>query len=92
MPIALAPDGVRDARTEITRLARQAGRDGSTITISVMIGAPPGMEAPSLDMIPSRDVVRAYADAGADRVVVSLPTLAAADAMKHLDRVAASLP
>jgi probable F420-dependent oxidoreductase len=90
MPIAIPPDAVREARGELQRLARQQGRDGVALPISVMIGAPPGMEAPSLDMIPSRDVVAAYAAAGADRIVVSLPTLAEADALRHLDRVAAA--
>ncbi len=53
-----------------------------------MIGAPPGMEAPMLDALPSREVLAAYRDAGADRVVVSLPTLGAEEAYRHLDRVA----
>jgi probable F420-dependent oxidoreductase len=91
MPIAMPPDGVRDARAELTRLATQQGRDGAALTISVMIGAPPGLETPALDLIPSRDVLRAYADAGTNRIVVSLPTLAADEALRHLDRVAAAL-
>ena len=46
----------------------------------------------ALDALPDRDVLRAYADAGADRVVISLPTLAGDDAARHLDRVAAARP
>jgi len=92
MPIALPPDGVREARAELGRLAHQQGRDGAELTITVMTGAPPGGDTPALDMVPSRDLLAAYADAGADRVVVSLPTLRADDARAHLDRVAAARP
>ena len=90
MPIALPPDGVAQARKEIDRLARGADRDPAKIGITVMLGAPPGMEEPALGMLPSRDVLRQYADAGAERVVVSLPTLAREGALRHLDHVAAA--
>jgi hypothetical protein len=89
MPIALPPDGVAEARATLDRLAREQGRDPRAITITVMIGAPPGLEQPALDMIPAREVLAAYAASGADRVVVSLPTLGGDDARRHLDRVAA---
>jgi alkanesulfonate monooxygenase SsuD/methylene tetrahydromethanopterin reductase-like flavin-dependent oxidoreductase (luciferase family) len=92
MPIGLPPDGVREARTELVRLARQQGRDGSALSISVLTGAPPGLEAPALDTIPSREMLAAYASEGADRVVVSIPTLAAKDVLRHLDRIAAACP
>ncbi|HLK12903.1 MAG TPA: LLM class F420-dependent oxidoreductase [Candidatus Binatia bacterium] len=88
MPIALPADGVRQARTEIAREARSHGRDASKISLSVMIGAPPGMETPMLDALPSRAVLAAYRDAGADRVVVSIPTLGADETYRHLDRIA----
>jgi hypothetical protein len=88
LPIALPPDGVRDARAEIDRLATSFGRDAKRISISVMIGAPPGMESPMLDALPSRAVFAAYRDAGADRVVVSMPTLGADEAYRHLDHIA----
>ena len=90
MPIGLPPDGVRGARAELERLAHQQGRDGSKLTITVMTGAPPGLETPALDLVPSRELLAAYAAAGTDRVVVSLPTLAGGDALRHLDRVAAA--
>jgi probable F420-dependent oxidoreductase len=88
MPIGLPPDGVAGARAEIARLATAQGRDARGISITVMIGAPPGMETPALDMLPSADLLAAYREAGADRVVVSLPTLGADDAHRHLDRLA----
>jgi probable F420-dependent oxidoreductase len=92
MPIALAPEDVAHARQEIDRIARERGRDPRRISITVMIGAPPGLEEPALDMIPAREVVARYAEHGADRVVVSLPTLGADDARRHLDRVRAARP
>jgi len=91
-PIGLPPDGIRDARREIDQLARAAGRDPKKITLTPMGGVPPGMETPMLDMIPGRDLAAAYRDAGADRFVVSLPTLGADDTYRHLDRVAAARP
>src|SRR5262249_61911342 len=66
MPIGLPPDGVAKARAEIGQLAKAAGRDGSRITITVMIGAPPGMEDPAVDMMPAREVLPADDAAGAD--------------------------
>jgi len=92
MPIGLPPDGVASARGEIGRMAKDAGRDPSRITVTVMMGAPPGMEDAALDMMPSRDVLAAYAAAGADRVVVSIPTLPADGTARHLDRIATAIP
>ena len=90
MPIALPPEKLGAARAEIAELARRAGRDPERISCTVMIGALPGMEDPALDMLPGREVLEAYAAAGADRVVVSLPTLGRDAALEHLDRVAAA--
>ncbi len=91
MPIGLPPDGIREARTQLDGLARAAGRDPRAITITIMLGAPPGGEEPMLDAMPGRDVVAAFRDAGADRMVVSIPTLGSADTMRHLDRVAEAM-
>jgi probable F420-dependent oxidoreductase len=92
MPIGLPPDGITTARKDIDRLARDAGRDPSKITLTVMIGAPPGMEEPALEMLPGRDVLAAYRDAGTDRLVVSIPTLPADGTLPHLDRIARAMP
>jgi alkanesulfonate monooxygenase SsuD/methylene tetrahydromethanopterin reductase-like flavin-dependent oxidoreductase (luciferase family) len=91
MPIGLPPDDVAKSRAEIGRLARAAGRDGK-MTITVMIGAPPGMEETALDMLPSTEMLAAYRDAGADRVVVSIPTLPKDATLAHLDRIARAMP
>jgi len=48
--------------------------------------------ARALDMMPSRDVLAAYAAAGAERVVVSIPTLPADGTALHLDRIATAIP
>ncbi len=92
MPIALPADEVGKARREIDQLARARGRDPRCISLTVMIGAPPGLESPALEMMPSRETLAGYADAGTERVVVSAPTLAADDAYRHLDRIAAARP
>jgi len=92
LPIGLPPDDVAEARREISRRALEHERDPEALSLSVMVGAAPGLETPSLEMIPSRDVLARYRDAGADRVVVSLPTLGADDAYRHLDRLAAAAP
>src|SRR5438094_2468046 len=92
MPIALPADDVAEARREISRRALEHDRDPEAISLTVMIGAPPGLETPSLETIPDRDTLARYRDAGADRVVVSLPTLGADDAYRHLDRLASAAP
>jgi probable F420-dependent oxidoreductase len=90
MPIGLPPADLATARAEIAELARAKGRDPKRITFTVMIGALPGMEEPALDMLPGKDVLAAYGAAGADRVVVSVPTLGRDGTLAHLDRVAAA--
>jgi hypothetical protein len=92
MPIAISPEQLADARTEIAELARTQGRDPAGITYSVMTGAPPGLEQPSLDMMPGREVYDAYAAAGADRLIISIPTLGRDETLGHLDRVASARP
>jgi len=92
MPIAMPPDRVAGARRTLDGLARERGRDPRGISLTVMIGAPPGIEAPALDMLPPRELLQQYAEQGANRVVVSLPTLAAEDAYRHLDRLVGARP
>jgi len=90
MPIGMAPDGVEPSRKEIARLAKEQGREPRRISITVMTGAPPGMEAPMLDLMPGRALLNAYRDAGADRVVIAVPTLRKEEALRHLDKIAAA--
>jgi probable F420-dependent oxidoreductase len=91
MPIALPPTELRAARAEIAELARAKGRDPKRLTFTVMIGSLPGMEEPALEMMPGTEVLAAYAEAGADRLVVSVPTLGRDGTLAHLDRLAAAL-
>ena len=90
MPIGLSPADLRAAREEIATLARAKGRDAKRITYTMMIGALPGMEEPALEMLPGKDVLAAYVEAGADRIVVSVPTLGRDGMLAHLDRVASA--
>jgi probable F420-dependent oxidoreductase len=91
MPIGIPPDDLRAARENVGRMARENGRD-ATISYTVMIGAPPGMEESALEMLPGREILAAYRDAGADRVVVSIPTLEREGTLRHLDRLALAMP
>src|SRR5438552_8446322 len=92
MPIALPADKVAGARRTIEQLARGRGRDPRHISLSVLIGAPPGLERPALDMMPSREVLARYAEGGADRGGVSVPALAAGEGPRPLDRSPAPGP
>jgi probable F420-dependent oxidoreductase len=58
LPNRVTPEQVRESRATLDRLAKDAGRDPSKLTISVF-GQPP-----------DRDLIRRYLDAGAHRVVV----------------------
>ena len=90
MPIATSPADLAAAKEEIAGLARERGRDPEKLTYSVMTGAPPGIEQAMVEMMPGADLYAAYADAGADRVVISIPTLGRDEALRHLDAVAAA--
>jgi len=58
LPNRITPEQVRESRVTLDRLAKDAGRDPSKLTISVF-GQPP-----------DRDLIRRYLDAGAARVIV----------------------
>lgn len=88
MPIATSPADLAASKHEIADLARAAGRDPEKLTYSVMTGAPPGLEQVMLEMMPGPDLYAGYADAGADRVVISIPTLGRDETLRHLDAVA----
>lgn len=90
MPIATSPADLAAAKREIAAMARERGRDPERITYTVMTGAPPGLERPVLEMMPGADVYAAYADAGADRLVISMPTVPRDAALRHLDAIAAA--
>jgi probable F420-dependent oxidoreductase len=63
LPNRVTPDQLRESRATLDRLAKDAGRDPSAITISVH-GQPV-----------DRDLIRRLHDAGANRVLVRPPTV-----------------
>jgi len=63
LPNRITPDGLRESRATLDRLAKDAGRDPSAITISVH-----GQPA-------DRDLIRRFLDAGATRVIVRPNTM-----------------
>jgi probable F420-dependent oxidoreductase len=63
LPNRVTPETLRESRATLDRLAKDAGRDPSAITISVY-----GQPA-------DRDLIRRLHDAGANRVVVRPPTV-----------------
>jgi probable F420-dependent oxidoreductase len=63
LPNRITPDGLRQSRATLDRLAKDAGRNPSAITISVH-----GQPA-------DRDLIKRFHDAGATRVIVRPPTV-----------------
>ena len=63
LPNRITPEGLRESRATLDRLAKDAGRDPSAISVSVYGQAP------------DRDLVRKFLDAGATRVVVRPDTV-----------------
>jgi probable F420-dependent oxidoreductase len=77
LPNRITPDGLRESRATLDRLAKEAGRDPSAITISVH-----GQPA-------DRDLIRRFLDAGATRVIVRPNTMKTdADMGAELTRIA----
>jgi probable F420-dependent oxidoreductase len=80
LPNRITPEQLRESRATLDRLAREAGRDPSTITISVH-GQPV-----------DRDLVKRFHDAGATRVIVRPPAVMTEPEMeKELARIAAAV-
>ena len=80
LPNRATPDQVRDARSELDRLATEAGRDPNGITISIY-GQPP-----------ERQLMDDYATAGADRVIVRPEHVETEEAMNaQLEKMAAAV-
>jgi probable F420-dependent oxidoreductase len=63
LPNRTTPEQLRESRRTLDRLAKDAGRDPSALTISVH-GQPP-----------DRDLIRRFHDAGATRVIVRPPSV-----------------
>ena len=77
LPNRVTPALVEDGRAQLDALAGEAGRDPSSISISVY-----GQAA-------DRDLIRSFLDAGADRVVVRPAATDTEEAMaRELERIA----
>jgi probable F420-dependent oxidoreductase len=80
LPNRTTPDELHESRLTLDRLAKDAGRDPSTITISVH-----GQPA-------DRDLIRRFHDAGATRVIVRPPSVKTEAEMEtELTRIADSV-
>jgi len=80
LPNRITPEQVRESRVTLDRLAKDAGRDPSKLTISVF-GQPP-----------DRDLIRRYFDAGAARVIVRPESVRTdAEMAAQLTRIAESV-
>ena len=79
VPIDITPQSVAAARKRLDDLAEAAGRDPRSIEITAF-----GIPA-------DRQVVMQYERAGADRVVVNLPTANRPDSLSWLDRIESSV-
>ncbi len=79
LPIGVTPDQVSEGRVTLDRLCDAAGRDPSSIEISVV------------DVPADLDVVRTYAEAGASRVIVGMPEEPEGPSLNRLERIAAAV-
>ncbi len=78
VPIEIPPERVGEARTQLSDLAEAAGRDPTSIDITVA-----GVPA-------ERDAIRQYERVGADRVLVGLPTAGRKESLAEIDRIASA--
>ena len=72
----MPPAQVKAARTKLDELAEAAGRDPESISITVF-----GMES-------ELELVEAHEEAGADEVVIPIPSLPEEEALEELERIA----
>jgi hypothetical protein len=77
MPIRLTPEEVKRGRAALDELAMTAGRDPSTIDITVFGQAG------------DRDMLQRFAEAGASRAIVRLSTTSSDAALPELEQMAA---
>jgi probable F420-dependent oxidoreductase len=76
IPISVTPGQVREGRAKLDDLAGASGRDPASIEISVV------------DLPADRSVIQEYADAGADRAIIGLPTVGKDESLAELERIA----
>jgi probable F420-dependent oxidoreductase len=79
MPIRLTPEELKRGRATLNELATAAGRDPSTIDVTVFGQAS------------ERDTLQRFAEAGASRVIVRLSTTSSEAALTELEQMAAQV-
>ena len=79
IPIRVTPDDVRRGRSALDRLCEETGRAPASIEITIA------------DCAPDPDAVRAYREAGADRVVVGIPEEPEKPSLARLEKFAREL-
>jgi probable F420-dependent oxidoreductase len=90
--VAAAPQHIAESRATLDRLANEAGRDPSTISITAILRGP----QVDGDLLPAERVDRSLltrlADVGVQRVAISMPTITSPDdAAVALERIAEHL-
>jgi probable F420-dependent oxidoreductase len=76
MPNRVVPADISKGRATLNELAEAAGRDPQSIVVSVF-----GQQ-------PDTDLIKAFEDAGADRVMIRVETANEEDTLKNLDSIA----
>ena len=76
IPLDVTPQEIRDARTELDRLAVEAGRDPASIEIT-LVGAPA-----------DRDELKRFEEAGVDRAVTGVEHATEAESLAQLRKIA----
>ncbi|MAP38478.1 MAG: hypothetical protein CL879_02565 [Dehalococcoidia bacterium] len=76
MPNRVVPEDVQKGRATLDELAAAAGRDPKSIIVSVF-----GQQ-------PDADLLKGFAEAGADRVMIRVETANEEDTLKNLDSIA----
>ncbi len=76
MPVRATPDDIKKGRASLNELATAAGRDPESLDVTVFGEAS------------DREAIKRFEDAGADRVIVRLPSTADESALTELERMA----
>lgn len=76
LPVRATPDDIKKGRASLNELATAAGRDPESLDVTVFGEAS------------DREAIKRFEDAGADRVIVRLPSTADESALTELERMA----
>ena len=79
MPNRISPDEVAHGRKEIDRLAREQSKDPTEFSVSVF-GQPP-----------DKELLKAFEDAGADRVMIRFEGNSEPEVLNALEQIASDI-